>query len=313
MTQEEAFIQAILDAPADESLRLIFADWLEEHGHGRHAEFIRLQISRAHLPLDDPQRVALYRREERLLFDNPDDWLGPLARWLSLWHFRRGFLERARVPANILVAHDAHLFALGPLHVLTVEGPGSLAEAVANCRCLGRVAVLHTRLPPLTAEGAACLSASGNLSNLTMLDLTHSQLNSPGVAALLSGPPFSRLTHLSLSHNLIDDPGAEALATTAKLPRLRKLDLTANRIGPAGIAALVRSPALARLEILGLQNNFLGNEGARVLAASPHLSPDLSLQVSGAGLTDDTIAVLRQRFPRKLHIFPLMPRQELPH
>jgi uncharacterized protein (TIGR02996 family) len=313
MTQEEAFIQSILDEPADESLRLIFADWLEEHGRGRHAEFIRLQITRARLPLDDPQRVALYRREERLLFDNPNDWLGPLARWLSLWHFRRGFLERARVPAHILVTHDAHLFALGPLHVLTVEGPGSLAEAIANCRCLGRVAILHLRLSPLSEEGASSLAAPGILSNLTMLHLTGSQMNSLGLAALLSGAPFTRLTHLSLSHNFIDDPGAEVLATTVNLPRLLKLDLTGNRIGPAGIAALARSPALARLEILGLQNNPLGDEGARALVASAHLSPDLALQVPGADLSDETIDALRQRFPRRLHVFPLLPRRELPY
>ena len=40
-TQEQSFIEALLDKPNDESLRLVFADWLEEHGDSR-GEMLRL-------------------------------------------------------------------------------------------------------------------------------------------------------------------------------------------------------------------------------------------------------------------------------
>ena len=44
MTQEAAFIQAILDAPDQPANRLVYADWLEERGEGERAELIRCQL-----------------------------------------------------------------------------------------------------------------------------------------------------------------------------------------------------------------------------------------------------------------------------
>jgi uncharacterized protein (TIGR02996 family) len=41
MTQDDAFLQAIIENPDDESLRLIYADWLDDRGDAR-GEFIRL-------------------------------------------------------------------------------------------------------------------------------------------------------------------------------------------------------------------------------------------------------------------------------
>jgi uncharacterized protein (TIGR02996 family) len=43
MTHDEAFLQAILDVPDDDSPRLVYADWLEEQGQMDKAEFIRVQ------------------------------------------------------------------------------------------------------------------------------------------------------------------------------------------------------------------------------------------------------------------------------
>ena len=50
MADRDSFLQAIREAPEDNNLRLVFADWLQEHGdeHDRaRAEFIRLQIQEA--------------------------------------------------------------------------------------------------------------------------------------------------------------------------------------------------------------------------------------------------------------------------
>ena len=43
MTHDDAFLQAILETPDDDTPRLIYADWLDEHGDVARAEFIRLQ------------------------------------------------------------------------------------------------------------------------------------------------------------------------------------------------------------------------------------------------------------------------------
>ena len=42
--EELSFLRTILDMPEDRNTLLIYADWLDEHGEGEYAEFIRLQI-----------------------------------------------------------------------------------------------------------------------------------------------------------------------------------------------------------------------------------------------------------------------------
>ncbi len=63
MTPDDAFLAAIIDRPDDDSLRLVYADWLEEHGEQKRAEFIRVQLDLATLPEGDERRKALEARE----------------------------------------------------------------------------------------------------------------------------------------------------------------------------------------------------------------------------------------------------------
>ena len=41
MSDNEAFVRAIAEHPDDDAPRLVYADWLEEHGQPERAEFIR--------------------------------------------------------------------------------------------------------------------------------------------------------------------------------------------------------------------------------------------------------------------------------
>ena len=44
MSDETEFLKAIVNHPAERSTRLVYADWLDENGRPREAEFLRLQI-----------------------------------------------------------------------------------------------------------------------------------------------------------------------------------------------------------------------------------------------------------------------------
>lgn len=46
-----SFVEAIVAEPKEMSHRLIFSDWLEDHGEEKYAEFIRLQIKEQELPV----------------------------------------------------------------------------------------------------------------------------------------------------------------------------------------------------------------------------------------------------------------------
>lgn len=48
--QRQTFLDAIIAEPEDDALRLIYADWLTDHGEPERAELIRVQIELEHTP-----------------------------------------------------------------------------------------------------------------------------------------------------------------------------------------------------------------------------------------------------------------------
>ncbi len=59
MTDRDALYRAIIENPADDTLRLVYADALEEDGDSRHAAFIRADIELTRLPEYDPLAVHI--------------------------------------------------------------------------------------------------------------------------------------------------------------------------------------------------------------------------------------------------------------
>lgn len=90
--EEAGLLRAILDDPADDVPRLIYADWLEDRGDPR-GEFIRVQCELASLDGDDPRRQVLRERERGLLQENEAAWRSALP--LGFFHgpFVRGFVQ----------------------------------------------------------------------------------------------------------------------------------------------------------------------------------------------------------------------------
>lgn len=108
----EAFLADIIAHPADDTPRLIFADYLQEHGDEARAEFIRCQIELAkdvakwghQGPYIDCacRQCVLGERERKLLNQHGWQWAGPCATWIGPprgWpdHFHRGFVDRVEL------------------------------------------------------------------------------------------------------------------------------------------------------------------------------------------------------------------------
>src|SRR5262245_51105112 len=125
LNQDDAFLQAILEQPDDDTVRLIYADWLEEQGNPR-GEFIRVQCALARLPTDDPRRAELEAREATLLAAHRDAWLAPVREIGTEWEFRRGFVEQLTISAPSVLANAEALFALAPVrHMRVTHAQGS--------------------------------------------------------------------------------------------------------------------------------------------------------------------------------------------
>lgn len=131
MTDEAALLRAILDNPADDTARLVYADRLDELSGAKNAaraEFIRLQCALAHPTLgsdgtgDSGERYKQVMREQALLKKWGAGWLPPFARREAgvighrvsgpavatgafgielVYTFARGFIAEARIEVEL--------------------------------------------------------------------------------------------------------------------------------------------------------------------------------------------------------------------
>jgi uncharacterized protein (TIGR02996 family) len=258
MASESSFLAAILADPDDDAVRLIYADWLDEHGETERAEFIRLQFALA--GPDIAERGPLFERERQLLARFRRAWSQPLDRLALDWFFERGFIESARVEVRAFLSGAGELFQAAPLRRLELTWSPDFPELPERLRLVSYLAVCP------------------HLSRLSTLNLGRCWLGSDGVQALTRDGHLGQLTSLNLSGNGIGDGGARALASSELLPRLRALDLSYNQIGPAGLRHLASAletwtlregpPALRTLDLRG---NDLGLASLRVVRSSPAL------------------------------------------
>ncbi len=122
MTHDEAFLQAMLEAPDDETQRLIYADWLDEQDDPR-GEFIRVQCQLTRLAADDPARPALEERERRLYAEVSPGWPGSPRDRAAAFAFCRRALAAGTIPARWYLER-ADFFRLAPCPGLRVDLTG---------------------------------------------------------------------------------------------------------------------------------------------------------------------------------------------
>lgn len=260
----DAFLEAILHDPDDNTPRLVYADWLEDQGDSAstaRAEFIRVQCALAGDALAPRQRAELKRREQQLLDEHGKEWMRPLRRLIFRCHFQRGFIEDVALMADRFSTHAGRIFRRAPiqrLHLLVPRMP--------------------LALPPDSRLNAAALADSPHLRRLRTLDLQHNRLDSGDVRALLVSEHLTNLTELDLSHNRIGDSGVRSLANSPLLTRLKSLNLCGNDFGANGLRALAgalekmaRAPAGLSLQRLELSHENLRATAQRVIAESPIL------------------------------------------
>jgi uncharacterized protein (TIGR02996 family) len=282
MTPDEAFIEAIRDAPDDDTPRLIYADWLEEHGDP-HGEFIRVQCALAKLCLGDPRRGALARRERELWERHKRTWLGGRKREAGgLKTFVRGFRFFTRFGVYNYPPYDTYCTRWAPLQSITLYSGGGPK------RDPGPEAGERLGICP-SLDGWLQLEALGGLS-------------ANWLPPLLASPHLHRLRELHLHYVRLDTDGVRALAELTNLPNLRKLSLKMGLLGDRMIAALADAPLLGGLTSLRCSGGNLTDAGAQALATSPYLDnlQDLDLRGNDA-ISRQTRQLLYVRFGNRVH------------
>jgi uncharacterized protein (TIGR02996 family) len=272
MSQEDAFLQAILEDPDNDEARLVYADWLEERGDPR-GEFIRLQCAKPNPHgMTDEMWEERYDREQVLLAKHGKQWAKPLHR-LSALDF-----SECKVIAEDLAAlgECAYLTQLQDLNLSNPyrgsdywnEFDGEQISCLTSSPYLKRLKNLDLGFNDISDRGLSLLAQSGFASQLEDLDLEATGISPAGIRLLGSAPAWKLLRSLDLGGNRLGDIGMRTLAALSNLPRLRSLSLRQNDISAKGLNALAGWPSLPRLDTLVLDRNGFGNAGVKVIAES---------------------------------------------
>ncbi|MBN9120581.1 MAG: TIGR02996 domain-containing protein [Planctomycetes bacterium] len=173
MNDRLAFLRAIRANPDDDTARLVFADWLDEHNDPL-GEFIRVQIELEPIRyrVDNSRALELHRREEELLRAHGDDWIGKAKKIGADWpeygpQFRRGLPNHANLSLDALLKHGRTLFSACPtLRELTVFGIATRGAELAACPHLAKLDILEIADWP-TEEDAKALAASSHIKQIS--------------------------------------------------------------------------------------------------------------------------------------------------
>jgi uncharacterized protein (TIGR02996 family) len=292
MSDRDALLTAILADPDEDTPRLVYADWLQEHGEAERAEFIRLQCELARLPPQSERATQLALRASALR----DELFARLEQLpFADLRFARGFVAHVASGCLNFLDHAAALGDDAPAYGLALALDERDNETVgddydAEAETLGRVGnrpelarCVALDLPCLGIGNAANLLRSPHLTALRRLNFpdneagpvvelvaspTYANLrwanfhNSDSASDCPSIEPFAVCPHLANLEYLDfgeceqGDPDLLALATTPHLPRLRYLDISTSQFGPDAVGEFFHSASLPALTELNLSYTF---------------------------------------------------------
>jgi uncharacterized protein (TIGR02996 family) len=298
MSDRAALLSVICANPDDDTARLVYADWLDEHGEVRRAAFIRARVEHQRLTTADTEAAAMYGQirgdwldaRERAAWSPVDDGLRvifasdppPKAR-ITLTAKGEGV---PRVPGAAYHGNQGGFFSR--LHVANVTAFLRAADAL-----FAAAPISYVTLDGLTAGAARELVAAGHLARIRELELDE-KVEPEALRVLGNHRDAAGVRRLALegySHSAADL--LEALAAGKHWTGLAEMHVDCDGASGAAAELLQRRPfrGLRRLTAWG---NSWGNDVARSVAANlPELrSLDLSFNhITGTGVA----AIARSR------------------
>ncbi|VTU01082.1 Repeat-companion domain protein OS=Isosphaera pallida (strain ATCC 43644 / DSM 9630 / IS1B) GN=Isop_0392 PE=4 SV=1: LRR_6 [Gemmataceae bacterium] len=332
-SDRDALVRAICASPREDTPRLAFADWLDEHGHAAHAAFVRSDVAMSLRDEWDAERLRweadlvpnVLRRQPWFAAAFPEppptagySWGGPVLT-------RRGFRWAARVWPRARPAYAAApaLFAAHPIERLDFfDHAPDFAWLLAQPwfprltglgwtagRCPGSaLRPLLKAAPPhlveldlashaLNPDGTRALGASAVFRNLERLELygVGPRVVAAALDALAAAGPALRLRTLKIG---FDSLRTTAAALAASLPpTLRVLSAAGTSLHSAGTRDLVEALVTSELKLLDLGSNGIGNEGAAAVFTSPRLAGLKVLNLKLCMVGDEALRVLLDSSP----------------
>jgi uncharacterized protein (TIGR02996 family) len=243
MNDREALLSAIYDQPDEDTPRLMYADWLDEHGHPERAEFIRLQCERARIG-----ELLPGERELELQKQHPEWQLpmkqkiveSPIGEMITPLFFRRGFADAVITSAYNFHRHARALFqAHSTLTKGTINGTRTQLLRALSYSTPFRLQEISVSPPEFTTPDEDVLQDD----DMTLVGRSRSLQRARALTIMGS-----------MMHGVSDD-GAEQLASAADLPQLEELSFVmGDHIGERGVMALADAAGLPALKKLHVHN-----------------------------------------------------------
>lgn len=289
----EALMRSIRERPADDELRLVYADALEEAGERRRAEFIRCELG------GDTDRA------DQLRLEHNSELAGPLISEVAVhWTFERGLVAGLEIELTPFVEHGAELLRSAPIVRLSLHDDDDDAEPTAE---MGAKLMAIEELSQLRSLGAIPVSYARDFLEAWLLSphftsleaLTFVYGEEADLASIVSRSPMPALRELCFWMESGND-GDEVASHIARSPlrsTLTRFEISGCEPTDDAVLSIVNSPYLHSLEqILFGSSHYSGttltDDAIGALATAKNLTRLRTLDLSGTELTDEALAPL---------------------
>lgn len=313
MARNPELLRAICTNPREDSVRLVYADWLQENGDEAHAELIRVQCELARKP--KPVRHKMLVAREAELLKTPSFNL-PGERPLQ---YERGFIRERCVlhlteRGNWLDAHPMPILRAGFLQPQEIVITLSATMDTTIVSLLDRVINVNLNIGGLSAKPRKAASALQHAVavRVTCLECWEGAVADGAWASLL------KTKHLQEATTILFDKAWEvpldriaALALSDVLPHLNHIHLdgetwttaTGEAVDDDELAAFVSRVGAHEkaAQLRSLQLNWpIGPRTVDALLSAPHLKPAHLMLPLTKGLKPTAKAALKKKFGKAL-------------
>lgn len=313
MDERRALMAAIIANPDEDTPRLMFADWLQEHGNKAdqaRAEFIRLQIQLARTK-PGKAREKLEDAAGELEETHRKAWLKPLTALGREWDpgdaasFTRGLLLFLFTEPSAFLLKKNQTALQEALAAVGVEELCFYSATKRVAALVGSEAlrwVPRLQLPGADDAALALIATAPNCAHLSGLNLQECAYTDKGLKAFAESTVTANLKSLCLSNEGGLDTkkakftvaGVLAALNSDRLPRLDHLDLEVSERS-FNVRPLFADAGVKKIKTLWVTPRV----DLADLVRSPHLTNLTELILNDARMTDaDADALVGPRFAK---------------
>lgn len=225
--QRVGLMKDILKNRDEDTPRLVFADWLQDHGERERGEFLLLQCQMAYTPEEDPAYPRLRLRERQLWHNHKEAWARPFQQFRCKTFFRRGFVDEISIHARDIIRYGEKLRSMAPIRRIAVEGVVKYLQPLVQSYQLYDFPRLSLLGNHLNAIRTYRLLQSVNIEGLQSLELDGqwNQFYGEEWQRIIPLLERSRLTSMTLSAQGSAGDFTNHLLDSEVLPRLQSLHL----------------------------------------------------------------------------------------